>query len=211
MTTSSPPPVGQARRGVEVNAAKVRATGYSGNGWFILLGAVMILIGIGALAFPLVASLSVELLLGVTFLVGGIATLIQSLQEKEWGGVFWQLAIGVVYLAGGILFLINPFGGVIALTVFLGTVFLVEGITRMIMGFQLRAQRNWGWLVASGGLSMVLGILVFGGLANGASLGFIGVLLGINFIFAGASFVALGSARVQTVAHETETLDQKTA
>jgi uncharacterized membrane protein HdeD (DUF308 family) len=177
---------------------------HRGNGWFVLLGVVMILTGIGAFAFPLVASLSVELLVGATFVVGGVATLIQSFQEKEWGGVFWQLAIGIIYLVGGFVFLANPFGGVVALTVFLGIVFFVEGVARMIMGFQMRSGRNWGWLVASGGVSMLLGILVFGGMANGASLGFIGVILGINFIFAGASFVALGSAKADTTVEKSE-------
>ncbi len=168
---------------------------HRGNGWFIALGVIMILTGIGAFAFPLIASLSVELLVGATFLVGGIATLFHAFQEKEWGGVFWQLAVGIVYMAGGLVFLVNPFGGVIALTVFLGAVFLVEGIARIIMGFQMRGERNWGWAVASGAMSVLLAILVFGGFATGASLGFIGLLLGINFIFAGASFVALGSAK----------------
>lgn len=184
---------------------------HRGNGWFILLGVVMILTGIGAFAFPLVASLSVELLLGATFLVCGIATLFQSFQEKEWSGVFWQLVIGIVYLAGGIVFLVNPFGGVIALNVFLGIVFFAEGIARIVMGFQMRSERNWGWLVASGGMSMLLGILVFGGLASGASLGFIGVLLGLNFIFAGASFVALGSAKAEKAADETKGVEEQTA
>ncbi len=168
---------------------------HRGNGWFVALGVIMILTGIGAFAFPLVASLSVELLVGATFMVGGIATFIQAFQEKEWGGVFWQLAIGIVYLAGGLIFLVNPFGGVIALTVFLGAVFLVEGIARIVMGFQMRGERNWGWLVASGAMSVILSLLVFGGFATGASLGFIGLLLGVNFIFAGASFIALGSAK----------------
>jgi uncharacterized membrane protein HdeD (DUF308 family) len=184
---------------------------HRGNGWFVLLGVVMILTGIGAFAFPLVASLSVELLVGATFVVGGVATLIQSFQEKEWGGVFWQLAIGIIYLVGGFVFLANPFGGVVALTVFLGIVFFVEGIARMIIGFQMRSGRNWGWLVASGGMSMLLGLLVFGGLANGASLGFIGVLLGVNFIFAGASFVALGSAKADTTADDPEEVEEQTA
>ena len=39
---------------------------------------------------------------------------------------------------------------------------------------------------------MLLAIFVF---ATGASLGLIGALLGDNFIFAGASFIALGSAQ----------------
>lgn len=184
---------------------------HRGNGWFILLGVVMMLAGGGAFAFPFVASLSVELLVGATLLIVGVATLVQSFQEKEWGGVFWQLAIGVVYLAGGLAFLVNPFGGVIALTVFLGIVFFVEGIARVIMGFQMRSERNWGWLVASGGMSMLLGILVFGGLANGASLGFIGVLLGVNFFFAGASFIALGSAKTDTADGQTEEVEEQTA
>ncbi len=168
---------------------------HRGNGWFVALGVIMILTGIAAIAFPLVASLSVELLVGATFLVGGIATLFHAFQEKEWGGVFWQLAVGIIYMAGGLVFLVNPFGGVVALTVFLGAVFLVEGIARIVMGFQMRGGRNWGWVVASGAMSVLLAVLVFSGFATGASLGLIGVLLGINFIFAGASFVALGSTK----------------
>ncbi len=176
---------------------------HRGNGWFVALGVMMILTGIGAFAFPLVASLSVELLVGATFLVGGIATLIQAFQENEWGGVFWQLAVGIVYFVGGVIFLVNPFGGVIALTVFMGAVFLVEGVARMVMGFQMRSERNWGWVVASGAMSIVLAMLVFGGFATGASLGFIGVLLGVNFIFAGGSFVALGSAKPKQAEEQT--------
>ena len=181
---------------------------HRGNGWFIALGVIMILTGIGAFAFPLIASLSVELLVGATFLVGGIATLFHAFQEKEWGGVFWQLAVGIVYMAGGLVFLVNPFGGVIALTVFLGVVFLVEGIARIVMGFQMRGERNWGWAVASGAMSLLLSILVFGGFATGASLGFIGLLLGINFIFAGASFVALGSAQPEATDQGEEPKEQ---
>lgn len=61
---------------------------HRGNGWFMALAVVMILTGIGACAFPLVASLSVELLVSAAFLVGGVATLIQAFQEKDWSGVF---------------------------------------------------------------------------------------------------------------------------
>ena len=174
-----------------------------GKGWFVFLGIVMILTGIAAIAFPFVASLSVELLAGGAFLVGGIATLFQAFQEKEWGGVIWQLVVGIVYVLGGIAFLANPFGGVVALTVVLGAVFLVEGIARIVMGFQMRGQPKWGWVVASGAMSVLLGLLVFGGLANGASLGLIGVILGLNFIVSGAAFFALGNAKSVTIVERT--------
>lgn len=164
-----------------------------GRGWLVFLGIVMLLTGIAALVFPLVASLSVELLIGCAFAVGGVATLIQALSEKEWGGVFWQLLVGVVYLAGGIIFLLDPFGGVLALTVIVAAVFVAEGVLRIVLAFKLRGEPRWGLLAAAGGISILLGVLVFAGLASGASLGVIGALLGVNFIFAGVSFLALGS------------------
>ena len=44
------------------------------------------------------------------------------------------------------------------------------------------------------GLSILLGILVFGGLARGASLTLIGALLGVNSIFSGTAAIAVGIA-----------------
>ena len=57
-------------------------------------------------------------------------------------------------------------------------------------------------MVASGALSILLGILVLAGLANGASLTLIGVLLGINFIFSGAAATTLGIAGLQSESQE---------
>lgn len=180
-----------------MTTTKMENTERKTNGWFILLGIVFILTGIGAFAFPLVASLSVELLVGTAFLVGGIATIVQAFQEKEWGGFFWQVAIGAIYLFGGVVFIANPFGGVVALTFMLGCVFVAEGIARMVLAFKVRPERAWGWVFASGAMSLLLGILVLAGMANGASLAFIGVLLGINFVFAGSAFVALGAGKAE--------------
>jgi len=170
---------------------------HRGNGWFVFLGIVMIVTGVGAVTFSFEASLSVELFVASAFLVIAFATLIQAFREKEWGDVFWQFAIGVIYLVGGILMLANPLGGVLVLTVFLGATFFAEGIARIVIGFQMRSAPKWGFLVASGGTSVLLGILVFAGMANGASLTFIGILLGINVVFAGASLLVLGSSKLE--------------
>ncbi len=164
----------------------------TGNGWFIALGIVLVLTGMVAVAFPFVATLSVELFVGSFILVAGLFTLFHAFAEKEWGGFAWQLAIGILYSLGGIGFLALPIGGAIALTVFLGVVFLTEGIARMVMAFRIRPERAWGWVLASGGVSLMLGVLILAGIGNGASLAFIGLLVGINLIFAGASFTALG-------------------
>ena len=165
-----------------------------GRGWFVALGVLLILTGIGALAFPLVATLSMELLVGSAMLAGGVFTLIHAFRAKEWSGFFWEMILAAIYILGGVVFLANPFGGVIALTLLLGCFFVAEGVARMVLAFRVRPERAWGWVLASGALSMLLGILVIAGMANGSSLVFIGVLVGINMIFAGTSFIAFGNA-----------------
>lgn len=169
----------------------------AGRGWFIVFGILLIVTGVAALMFPFLASLSVELLIGLAFLTGGVFTLVQAFFEKAWRGFFWQLLIGILYAVAGIVFLVMPISGVIALTLMLGGVFTAEGIARIIMAFQVRPQRSWGWILASGGVSLLLGILVLAGMANGASLAFVGFLVGINFVFAGTSFIAVGSGHTE--------------
>lgn len=165
----------------------------TGSGWFIALGILLVLTGMIAVAFPFVATLSVEIFVGSIVLAAGLFTVVHAFAENEWGGFFWQLAIGILYATGGICFLALPLSGAIALTLVLGAMFMVEGIARVVMAFQSRPERAWGWILASGGVSILLGVLILAGIANGASLAFIGLLVGVNFICAGASFVAAGA------------------
>ena len=173
------------------DTAKTHDSGSSG--WIIALGVLLVLTGIGAVGFPLVVSLSVEILVGSACLAAGAFTIFHAFSAKEWGGFFWELLIGALYFFAGVIFLINPFGGVIALTFALGCMFFAEGIMRTILAFQVRPAENWGWVLASGCMSILIGMLIIAGLANGASLAFIGLLVGINFIFAGISFIMIGA------------------
>ena len=59
----------------------------------------------------------------------------------------------------------------------------------------MRPAERWGLVIASGCLSVLLGIMVLAGLANGASIALIGTLVGLNFIFAGSAMMAVGIAR----------------
>lgn len=161
--------------------------------WIVALGLLLILLGFGALAFPFLTTLSVEILVGSVFLTAGVVTVFHAFGAREWRGFFWELLIGVLYAVAGILFLANPFGGAFALTVMLGSLFLIEGILRIVLGFQVRPAANWGWVIASGGVSILLGLLIFAGMANGASLAVIGMLVGVNLVFAGSAFIAMGA------------------
>ncbi len=161
--------------------------------WLVVLGLLLVLVGVGALVFPFLTTLSVEILVGSAFLAAGVVTVFHAFSAKGWRGFFWELLIGILYAVAGIAFLVNPFGGAVALTVMLGSLFLTEGILRIVLGFQIRPASNWGWIIASGGVSILLGLLILAGMANGSSLAVIGMLVGVNFVFAGSAFIAIGA------------------
>ncbi|MEX0316727.1 MAG: HdeD family acid-resistance protein [Ruegeria sp.] len=162
--------------------------------WIIVLGALTVLTGIAAIAFPLASTLAVEVLVGSLFLTVGVFTTTHAIIDRGSEGMWWELLIGLLHIAAGVIFLTNPLGGILALTVMLGATFVAEGVLRIFMALRMERSRKLFLLIASGALSILLGGMVFAGLANGASLMLIGVLLGANFIFAGVALITVGMA-----------------
>ncbi len=160
--------------------------------WLIVLGALMVMVGISAIAFPLLSTLAVETFLGAAFFSGGIVATIHAFMEKDWKGFFWSLAIGILHVVAGLVLLFDPLGGVLALTLVLGATFVAEGVLRIVLAIQARADKPWGMMVASGALSILLGGIVLVGIVNGTSLLLLGTLVGVNFNFAGVSLVTMG-------------------
>ena len=160
--------------------------------WLFVLGAVMIGLGVLALSYPLVSTLAVELMLGTLLAIAGLATLVHAFSDKEWTGFIWQILIAVVYLFGAVIFFLDPLGVTVALTIYLGVVFFVDGVFLIVMGIRTRPTPRWGLFVLSGIASILLSLYVFFGVPTGESLVLLGVLLGVNFIFVGATLLAFG-------------------
>ncbi|MCM0001187.1 MAG: DUF308 domain-containing protein [Erythrobacter sp.] len=156
---------------------------------FVVLGAVLLAVGVLSLAFPLLAALSFNLVVGLTLLVGGIAALLHAFRVHGWQGRAVQIVLGLLYMLGGLVFLANPFAGLLALTLALGAFFAADGIARMLMAAQIRPLRGWGLFLVSGLLSLGLGALVLLGLPGGWSLAILGMVVGLNMILTGAAFL----------------------
>ncbi|MEE4154875.1 MAG: DUF308 domain-containing protein [Erythrobacter sp.] len=162
----------------------------AGRIWFIILGALFILTGAAAIIFPLVASLSLNLVAGVALLTAGLFTLVHAFRNRGWRGFAAQVALGLLYTVGGALFLFNPLAGMVALAILLGALFAADGVARIAMALRIRPDRSWWIFLISGLLSLILGALVLLGLPSGLSLAFLGIVFGINLILTGASFIA---------------------
>jgi uncharacterized membrane protein HdeD (DUF308 family) len=80
----------------------------------------------------------------------------------------------------------------VSLTLILASFFIVGGIFRAVGAGTLRFPR-WRWAVLSGLVSVALGVMLLWQLPV-VSLWFIGLAIGIEFIFDGVSVTTLGSA-----------------
>lgn len=160
------------------------------SGWFLVLGIVLIILGVVALAYDVLTTVASVLVFGWLLLIGGIVEIVHGFQTHRWGGFFLHLLGGLVFLLAGLLFIVNPLTAALTLTLFLGAFFLLGGIFEIIGALRLRAP-HWGWQVLGGVITAVLGVLLWAQWPV-SGLWFIGFAVGISLIFRGLSWLMLG-------------------
>lgn len=165
--------------------------------WFIVLGILLIILGLVAIAIAGFTTLVSVIFLGITLFFVGIGICIDAFHAwwGKWKGFTLHLIIGTVYLITGILLIKHPIFASISLTLLLGSFYLVVGIFRLFH-FALIRWPNWGWGFFHGLISLILGILILSSWPA-LSLYIIGLFVGIDLLFLGWSYMMIGiSARV---------------
>jgi len=160
------------------------------------LGVIFLILGVLAIVFPGVATLSLELVIGALLFVAGIAQIVHAFFIRQWAGFGMNLVLGLLALIAGGLMLFYPIAGVLTLTTVVAVFFLITGAIKTGFAFQARPSAGWGWILTSGILSLVLGLLILAQI--GAAMPWIlGLLLGVDFIFSGFWILMLASKSKQ--------------
>jgi len=162
-------------------------------GWFLALGILLILAGVAAIAFPLLSTIATKIMLGWIFLVAGVVMAVHAFSIQQWRGFLMELLLAVLYIVVGGWLAFFPFTGIITLTILLAALFLAEGVLEVIMAMRVRPHEGWGWLLISGLIAIVVGVMIAAELPGSAAWA-IGLLAGINLLSTGVSFVVLALA-----------------
>jgi len=162
-------------------------------GWFLALGILLILAGVAAIAFPLLSTIATKIMLGWIFLIAGVVMAVHAFSIQQWRGFLMELLLAVLYIVVGGWLAFFPFTGIITLTILLAALFLAEGVLEVIMAMRVRAHEGWGWLLISGLIAIVVGVMIAAELPGSAAWA-IGLLAGINLLSTGVSFVVLALA-----------------
>jgi len=163
------------------------------SGTLLWVGLAMAVVGAAAIVFPMVSTLVATALVGWVFLFSGILMLAGAFGIHGTGPFFGALLIGLLTaLAGGFL-LFNPLAGALALTILIGVIFLVQGAYELAFAFEMRPATGWVWMLISALASIVLAAVIVAGLP-GISTVALGILLGVNLLTSGISYVFVSRA-----------------
>jgi uncharacterized membrane protein HdeD (DUF308 family) len=129
--------------------------------WWVLLLRGILLIIIGLLAF--VSPLVWVTFVGIYMLFDGMSFLLAGFSDQPGGQSRWPLLIiGILGLLAGLIILWNPALGGITLTYVIAAWAIVTGVLTIISALRLREEiDNEWWLVLSGVLAIIFGVLVF--------------------------------------------------
>ncbi|MGY1606709.1 MULTISPECIES: HdeD family acid-resistance protein [unclassified Geodermatophilus] len=151
-----------------------------------LLGLAAVVLGVVLLFQPVAAARTLALLVGLSFVVGGLLDIAVAWAAAErHRGV--ATVVGAILVLGGVLAIAWPGVTLFALALITGLSLIVHGASRVGVAVVDRAETpGWGWVVLAGAVNVVIGTLAIAwpeatvlvlSLVLGAQIAAFGVLL----------------------------------
>jgi uncharacterized membrane protein HdeD (DUF308 family) len=162
---------------------------------FLIEGILLAILGLAAIVVPPLASLAVTILLGWLFLISGIAGLALTFWARQLPGFWWSLVSAVLAIVAGFILLIRPVQGTLTLTIVVGVYFVAEGVATIMYALEHRRElsQRWSWLLVAGLMDVIIAAIIIAGLP-GSALWAVGLLVGINLLFGGATLIGVALA-----------------
>jgi uncharacterized membrane protein HdeD (DUF308 family) len=108
--------------------------------WLGIAGLMFIVVGVILIRHLHLTRAIIGLVIGITWIVQGLAALIGGISSDAREGRAWWIAFGVVSLIAGIVVAATPASSLTFLAVLLGIWFVIMGIFEIIGGLMLRRE-----------------------------------------------------------------------
>lgn len=154
------------------------------------IGIAAIVIGCIAILLPELFSLGAAVFVGIVLVVVSAFLAAAAFAAHGVGSFLARLAWALLTFVVGLWLILEPHNGTLTLTLVLGIYFLLMGLMRVTVAFLGRGSPNAGWVGLSGVCGLIIGILVLAKFPSSADWA-IGLLLGIDLIFAGWSLISV--------------------
>jgi uncharacterized membrane protein HdeD (DUF308 family) len=157
--------------------------------WYLIEGVLLMAAGILAVIYPVFSSVAVIVLLGWLLIISGVLQGLSLVGTRQVPHFWLQLISVILAVLIGFLFLRDPGQGLLTITLLLIVFFMIEGISKVVFALTIRPFPNWGWVLGSGLVGILLSLILWASLP--AAVWLIGLLLGIELISVGAAIAYL--------------------
>ena len=160
--------------------------------WLIAAGLFSVALGTVALFYNGTATTVSVVLFGWLLTFAGVVQIVYAFQVTSWSGFFLYLLDGIIRATVGTLIIMHPGSGAQVLTLLLSFYFIVAGVFRTI-GSMILQFPSWGWSVASGLLSVALGVMLAMQWPTSGQW-FIGLAVGLDLVLYGWALLMFAAA-----------------
>jgi uncharacterized membrane protein HdeD (DUF308 family) len=158
--------------------------------WYLIQGVLLVVAGVLALIYPFIASVAIVFLLAWILIISGVLQGIGLIGASNVPHYWLQLISAVLAILIGILLLRSPDSGLLIMTVLLIVYFMVEGIAKVIFALTIRPFPNWGWVLGSGLVGILLALILWANMPL-TSDWVLGLMLGLLLVCEGAALTYL--------------------
>jgi uncharacterized membrane protein HdeD (DUF308 family) len=162
-------------------------------GLTVTCGIILIVAGFLAIVSPLVAGLSITVMVGAMLVVSGIGQSFLAFKAGAFGKGLMVFVVGVLMAIAGFYMMSQPVAGLASLTLILMAYLLATGLLEIVVAFQLKPAAGWGMELFNGIVTLLLGIMLWRQFPL-SGVWAVGILFGIKMIFSGWAFVFIGRA-----------------
>ena len=149
-------------------------------------------LGLTAIAFPVVASITATYVVGWVLIVAGLTHLFLGWRGMADDSMLWAGFVSLAYVLAGIAILGNPLWGIATIALVLGITLAAEGVLSVIAYFTAECQSSW--MLVNGVITVALATIIVSGWMS-SSVWMIGTLVGINLVMTGLFELAVSIDR----------------
>jgi len=153
------------------------------------VGVLIVIAGFLSLISPLAGGLSITVVIGTMILLAGIMQLVLVFRAGSFGEGLFLALLGLLGIVTGGYTLMHPAAALAALTLLLSAWFVASGILESIAAFGARDNKGWGWILVSGIVSVLLGLMLWSQFPLSGAWA-VGTLVGVRLLFSGFSLIS---------------------
>ncbi|HYP58373.1 MAG TPA: DUF308 domain-containing protein [Beijerinckia sp.] len=159
-------------------------------GFFVAFGVLVGLLGLAALGLVVSATIASVYTIAIFMIIAGGAEIVTGFGAQSWGRFFLWILAGLCYIVVGAFALAQPLVAAALFTLMLGAGMVATGVVRIYIASQLGPGHR-GLVMLAGAVTALVGLLIIlGWPAN--SFFILGILLGLDLFFWGASWIVFG-------------------